>query len=306
MKKIYLFVLMMATITALNAQDEGAIVKKERFEFGQGIFLGGGPSFTLGKDIGDYSTGISFEAGYVKRLNRVLSIGPSISYINFKYDKKVTADDLSNIFIGGPYPGNNENYYYEGAIFQLKGGDLSLISLAVNLKLNLIPVTNTSVVSVYAFAKPFVSIASRTKIDAAIVTFYNYGDPYSSEDWADAYLNNSNEPFEWTPGLELDTDGDGVADTKVTDDLNKQSSVTGGIFVGPGIEFMPAKKVSIYLQTSIGYTLPVSFIDTKKYTNDENLGNDTDYFLQNGGEKYPTTKKGFSSINIQFGATFNF
>ena len=66
-----------------SAQDEGTIVKRERIERSSNIFLGFGPSFTLGKNIGDYSVGFNIEGGYVKRLNRVFSIGPSISYVKF-------------------------------------------------------------------------------------------------------------------------------------------------------------------------------------------------------------------------------
>src|SRR3989337_3602771 len=96
MKKLYVLILFSAFITIVNAQDEGTIVKKARLERSKGIFIGGGPSFTLGKNIGDYSKGLNFEAGYLTRLNRVISIGPSISYISFKYDQKKTG--LNNVF----------------------------------------------------------------------------------------------------------------------------------------------------------------------------------------------------------------
>ena len=72
-----LAIFLMVCSIVLRAQDEGTIVKRERIERSSNIFVSGGPSFTLGKNIGDYSTGFSIEAGYQKRLNRVLSIGPS-------------------------------------------------------------------------------------------------------------------------------------------------------------------------------------------------------------------------------------
>ena len=87
MKRAIYFIIVFAFIsTSLLAQDEGAIEKRERIARNKGVFLNLGPSFTLGKNIGDYSTGFNFEAGYLKRVNRVLSVGPSISYMSFKYD----------------------------------------------------------------------------------------------------------------------------------------------------------------------------------------------------------------------------
>ena len=89
-KFTYLAIFLMVCSIVLRAQDEGTIVKRERIERSSNIFVSGGPSFTLGKNIGDYSTGFSIDAGYQKRLNRVLSIGPSFSYLSFKYDPEVT------------------------------------------------------------------------------------------------------------------------------------------------------------------------------------------------------------------------
>lgn len=318
MKKIYCIAFFVFTTLALNAQDEGAIVKKERFELGQGIHIGGGPSFTLSKDIGNYSTGLSFEIGYVKRLNRVISIGPSVSYLSFDYDAKVADEDYSNIFIGGPY-GDQFYPYYAGAYYTLEGGDLKMWSLSCNFKLNLIPVTDASVVSIYAFAKPFISYATRTEVKGVLYSLLNYGDPTNPDDWTYYSQYYTNVPLEWRAGRELaidadgdevpdfyfDGDGDGNTDV-VSDELKEKSGITGGIFIGPGIEFMPTRRVSFYLQASIGYTLPVSFVNTDHYSNEENLGNDFDYFIENNGNEYPTQKKGFSSLAVQAGLTFNF
>src|SRR5688572_5582607 len=84
--------------STLMAQDEGVIQKRERIDRSQSVFIDFGPSFTLGENIGDYSVGFNVEAGYVKRLNRVLSIGPSLSYLSFKYDPEETG--FNNVFIG--------------------------------------------------------------------------------------------------------------------------------------------------------------------------------------------------------------
>ncbi len=281
---------------ALMAQEEGVIKKRERIERSKSIFIDFGPSFTLGKNIGDYSVGFNVEAGFVKRLNRVLSIGPSISYLSFKYDPEETG--FNNVFIGGPYYDNQSQItYHQGLYFNLSGGKLSLMSLALNLKLNLIPVKDDSKISVYAFAKPFITSASREEVTGRGVLLENYGDIESTADW-----NNKIDEFDWKAGSTYVEQEYGI---EVSDKLKKQNQITGGIFIGPGIEFFPAGKVSGFFQASIGYTFPVSYISTKVYENSENYGNDLDVFLENI-EDYPITKKGFPSVNLQFGVSFNF
>ena len=274
----------------LMAQDEGVIKKKERIDRNKGIFIGLGPSFTLGKNIGDYSVGFNVEAGFLKRVNRIFSVGPSISYLSFKYDQEETG--LNNVFVGGPYT-DNSGTYHEGLYFALEGGELSLISLALNLKLNLIPVKDDSKISVYAFAKPFITSATRGEVTGTGTYLTNYGDTEKAADW------KIQQNFPWKAGA------DPFGIFKGSDELKKQSQITGGIFIGPGIELFPAGKISGFVQASIGYTFPVSYISTKVYENDENYGNDLDVFLEDI-EDYPVTKKGFPSVNLQLGVSYNF
>jgi hypothetical protein len=275
-----------------TAQDEGVITKKARIDRSQGIFIDVGPSWTLGKNIGDYKAGANFEIGYQKRMNRVLTIGPSLSYLSFDYDPAETG--LNNAFIGGPFqdaPG--DPYYYEGIYFNLEGGDLSLLSLAMNLKLNFIPVRDNSIVSVYAFAKPFISYATRTKVTGIANFLYNYGDIENADEW----LAGGNTV--WEAGTPLG------ADRVVSDELNEQTQVTGGIFVGPGLELFPARKFTGFVQVSIGYTFPVSFVSTESFNDNQFYGTDVNGFLENMQE-YPVKKEGFPSVNLQFGVSFNF
>jgi len=78
-KLLFLAGLILIVSQTLRAQDEGNIVKHERIARENGVFLSLGPSFTLGKNIGDYSAGFNVEVGYNKRLNRIFSVGPSLS-----------------------------------------------------------------------------------------------------------------------------------------------------------------------------------------------------------------------------------
>jgi len=291
MKRIVCFGFLLLSVYAVTAQDEGVITKKERIDRSKSVFIGLGPSFTLGENIGDYSVGFNIEAGFLKRMNRVFSIGPSLSYLSFDYDPEETG--FNNVFIGGPYQDTQGNQYHEGLYFDLQGGTLSLISLALNLKLNFIPVKDDTKISVYGFAKPFITSATREAVTGEGTYLINYGDIESEADWD--YVEN----FDWSAGA------DDFYGYQPPDDLGKQTQITGGIFIGPGIEFFPAGKVSGFFQASIGYTFPVSYISTKAYENSVNYGNDLDVFL-NQIEEYPLTEEGFPSVNLQFGVSYNF
>jgi hypothetical protein len=298
-KLTYLAIFLLACSFVLHAQDEGTIVKRERIDKSKNIFLGFGPSLTLGKNIGDYSAGFNLEAGFVKRINRVFSIGPSISYVKFKYDPEVTAEGFKNAFIGGPFNDQNGFEYYEGLTFELEGGDISLISLALNLKLNLIPVKDNSKISIYGFAKPFVSYSTRTEVTGVATYAINYGDISSSQDWDDGIV----DVFDWTAGNSYVKN---TYDIDVSEDMAEETRVTGGIFIGPGIEITPAKSVSGFFQVAIGYTFPITYVSTEAFYG-EGSQNDLDVLITSGRiEEYPMEEAGFPSINFQLGISFNF
>lgn len=299
MNKTYLFVAVLCMPLLSIAQDEGSLVKKERIDLDKGIFIGAGPSFTLGENIGDYSTGFNIEAGFLKRVNRVFSIGPSISYISFKYDPQETGDN--NVFLDFQneyYNANYDLYYRPGMYVDFSGGDLSLLSIAFNLKLNFIPIRDDSKISLYAFAKPFISFSKRTEVkgDSYIFNAYDINDDevYTEEEIVTSIESEGIvAEIPWVAG---DPTWESIGVT-ISDDLKEDSRVTGGIFIGPGIEILPTKNVSFFAQVAIGYTFPVSFISTENY--DENDLNEV-------SESYPIIEEGFPSINLQFGISFNF
>jgi hypothetical protein len=265
---------------SVSAQDEGTIVKRERIARNKGVFIGLGPSFTLGKNIGDYSTGFNTEVGFLKRVNRVISIGPSLSYISFNYDPEETG--LDNIFIGGPYE-SGDGEFYLGALIDFKGGDISLTSLAFNLKVNFVPVMDDSKVSIYGFVKPFVTMASRTAVKGEAIILENDFDPEVAEYW----YQIATLPWETDEELGIE----------VSDKLKADTEITGGILVGPGLEFAPARSVSFYAQALFGYTFPITYVSTEAYKGES---------LDTLSEEFPMTKKGFPSVNLQFGVSFNF
>ena len=291
---------LLLTVFGLMAQDEGVIQKRERIEKDKGVFIGLGPSFTLGKNIGDYSVGFNIEAGFQKRLNRILSIGPSISYLSFSYDPEVTTDKGGAYVAVGDPNGWADVYglpdleYDYGYVLNLEGGDLSLISLALNLKFNFVPIRDNSKISVYAFAKPFVTYASRKSVSGS-------GERYTYEIYVDdqGTSNENDDILHYNLGDETWYE-DGFVGTWGPNNyeaLKSDSEITGGIFVGPGIEISPAKAVSFYGQAAFGYTFPITYVSTQSYPPTV-----ASYI----NDEFPMTKKGFPSVNVQFGVSFNF
>lgn len=299
-KTLCLSGLILLVSLAASAQDEGTIVKRDRIDRDKSIFLGLGPSFTLGKNIGDYSAGFSLELGFTKRVNRILSVGPSLSFVQFNYDPAVTDVGNKNTFIGGPYtdPANGFSYY-EGLYIDLSGGDISLLSLAANLKLNAVPIKDNTKFSFYVFAKPFVAYSMRSEVVGEAYYLTNYGDIEDPDEWADGIQ----DIFDWTAGNRYVKD---TYNVDVSQDMKEENKVTGGIFIGPGIELFPTKPFTAFFQVAVGYTLPITYVSTEYY-NKEGSQNNLNTIVTNGDiEKYPMLKKGFPSIGVQFGASYNF
>jgi len=295
-KSFFLAGLILIVSQALQAQDEGNIVKHDRIARDNGVFLSLGPSFTLGKNIGDYSAGFNIEVGYNKRVNRIFSVGPSLSFVQFNYDQEVTNIGSKNTFIGGPYS-DQTGTYYEALYIGLKGGDISLTSLAVDLKLNAVPIKDNTKFSFYVFAKPFVAQSTRSEVIGKGSYLRNYGDTEDSDDW------EIWDQFDWTAGNAYVKETYGV---DVTQDMKKESKITGGIYIGPGIELFPTKPFSAFFQVALGYTFPITYVSTAYY-NQEGSQNNLDTIYKSGDlNKYPMLKKGFPSIGLQFGASYNF
>jgi hypothetical protein len=325
MKHVYgLLIAIVLFPVLVNAQDEGEITKKARIERSNNIFINAGPSIPFGKNIGDYGIGINLEIGYTKRLNRLLSIGPSISFLRFQYEAETT-----DLFTGNYYDGYGsigtrwygsywENWIdkYPGLadldidgfdfkyVLKLTGGDLTLTTLAANVKVNLVPVKDKSPVSVYLFLKPFITSGVREAV-------YGVGERYVFEAYEDfngefvAGAGTPNADNEGDDQLYFDTDDDKWYADGYQDDwgpdgyeaLAEDKFVTGGIFLGPGFEFLPGRRVSIFFQPTIGYTFPISFVSTKSYDNS------IDSYLN---DEFPIVKKGFTSLSLQLGVSYNF
>src|SRR5687768_16427461 len=86
MRLTCILILLLAFHLNISAQDEGTIAKKGMFTKGKSVYVNGGPAFRFG-NTSDYCCGLNLEAGFLKRINRILSIGPTLSFNKFDYDE---------------------------------------------------------------------------------------------------------------------------------------------------------------------------------------------------------------------------
>jgi hypothetical protein len=268
-------ILLLPCITA--AQDEGTTAVKSRFENDKSIYVTAGPALTLGKNLGDYSNGFSLEIGMLKRLNKIVSVGPGVSYLTFKYDTKQTYSHYYSTF---------DDRTIE---FSMEGGDISLLSIGGNVKVNFIPVSNSSKVSVYGIANPFLSLVKRK-------AFSGSGEFYDDANGNGTY-NNFRGRVEFGP--------------EEVPAFKEESKVSGGIHLGAGAEFMPAKALSFFAQAAFSYTLPISYAATRSFLNpaDEVKLNNVVYYNADNTvfkDGFPIVRNGFSALSLKAGVSFNF
>lgn len=279
MKNVFILLgLVLITSFSVIAQDEGNVEVKDRFERDKTVYFSLGPAFTLGKNLGDYSTGFNFESGFLKRANRLLSWGPSLSYLGFSYDEAKT------------YPNYYDPQNDYALVLTQTGGDVNILSLGLNIKLNFIPVSDNTVFSVYGIVNPFVSYVNRTEV---VETAKQYYDEDGDGVYAD-FLGTVVYSGAQYPALETD------------------NKVSGGAHLGFGLEFMPAKKISLFAQATFSYTLPITYVATKTFLKDEDKyvdSQNTVYYDAGKSlflDEFPIVKKGFSAVSIKVGMAFNF
>lgn len=281
MQRALYFILLIVPLSFQIAfsQDEGVLVKKREVSKPQSIFFSLGPGFRFVKNTSDYSGGFGLELGFLKRLNRNLSVGPSISYTKFHYD-----ESISNSFSNPDAEGNNIFYEpggYEIHITHLSGGNLSLLTAGYNIQFNFIPISELKKFSVYGFTKPFLLLASREAVTGTYDIYYaDAVPPGDPSDWSISTENNPASSPEW------------AADTEFSVGLN----------LGVGAEYRLPSGLEFNFQIAMGSTLPITSVWTNEFPNT----------LINSGSglavdpAYPLAKKGFATLTLSIGAAYNF
>ena len=276
-----LLILAFLTYSAAKAQDEGTLSKMDRVSTPNSFYLFGGPSFKFGGNKGDYCCGFNFEAGYLRRVNRLISIGPAVSFTRFLYD-----ESISDSF--GDQDANGNNIYqvdggYEVYVVYLKGGDLKFFSAGLNLKIDFVPYEEGRKFSFYGIVKPYLLVSKRSEVTASVdLWFANENNPLDNPaNWSggDEFDNLSPE----SPGLER-----WAADTEVT----------AGTNLGIGAELAFPAGFGLFLQSTVVVTLPITYINTSEFPPATNTG----YYHKD----YPFVKKGFTTLNVAIGVVYHF
>ncbi len=269
------------------AQDEGIIQKRERFEFGRSLLFMVGPEFNFGSKA-DYAGGYSLKTGYLKRLNRILTLGPVLGFTRVAF-KPSYADSYKN----GNNRGNNifqvydyniMEYDYFVYVVNMRGGNLNQFSLGLNTRVDLNAYKEDKKISFYVVAQPLLLVSSRSKVTAI------------TDIWSIEEIPFEN-PKLWKPENkefyeELTPDSPG------RNHWANKTEFSGGANLGIGVQLNLPTHWKLYIQPNIRYTFPITHINTSKYPAWSLDGYNN--------SRYPFVKERFSTIGMQIGIAHNF
>lgn len=257
------FALILCLHNLASAQDEGAITKKARvLSKSTTLYFAIGPSLNLGS--GDYKQGFNVQAGLLKRLNRIVSIGPSLALTKFNYDN--SAGNTTFIEQGG----------YEIWKVRMEGGNLTFSSLGLDIKFNFIPSERIQKFSAYAIVKPAVLLSTRSQVSGNVETWYR-----------DEVTDNIGTTWYYS----------GTTESLNSDRWKAASQVTAGMNAGIGGEWIMSSGLSLFLQSAVGFSLPITYVDSNSHST--NLSGFTN-------PEYPFAKKSFSSLTVSLGLAYTF
>jgi hypothetical protein len=272
------FLLICISITPVFAQDEGTIEKKERFVRGRSIYLTAGPSFRF-LSTSDYKVGLNLEAGIVKRMTRRVSSGFTFSLLKINYSSK-----FSDSFGASSAKGNNifqEDGGYEMYHVKMRGGNLTLLSMGLNTRINFAP-PEEGKPSVYGIAKLSGFACTRSEVGASVDIWYANTIPYDNpRQWSGGDPFDELSPI--TPGLER---------------WAKDTEYGVAINIGVGADFPINNNLSLTIMSSVGFTTSLTHIRTNEYPPSRNSGyNHPDY---------PFVSEGFKHISVSIGGSYRF
>ncbi|MBN8578159.1 MAG: hypothetical protein J0L66_14535 [Cytophagales bacterium] len=268
------------TLFAVNlyGQDEGLIEQKARFERPHSIAVQIGPQFRLGK--ADYTGGYSISLAYTNRVNRILSLGPSIGFSRFAFQPSLT-----NSFKKRDVKGNNifqEDGAYEVYVVTLRGGDLNQYSAGINFKLDLVPFKADQKVRWNIGVEPYLVASSRSEVTATTQVWTANEIPLE-------------DPSLWSGGdvfIDVNSASPGRSN------WSSKTELSGGFLASLGVEFMLPGNWSLSAQPMLCYLFPITHIKTANFPRLQNEG----YFNSN----YPFAKESFITAGVMVAISHNF
>lgn len=276
MKGIVWFTLAMLLVSNFSvlAQDEGPITKKARVvSKANTVYFTLGPSFRFAGNSSDYSGGVHAAAGYLKRYNRIVSIGAFVSFTKFDYDNSL----INKYFI--------EENGYEIRQVQMQGGDLKLSSLGAEFRIDFIPTERVKKISLYGIVKPFILIAKRTDVNIHGITYQNNLAPDEP---------GRDNPINWYPtGDEEDLSSSTTGFSR----LGANTEFSGGIYTGVGGAYVLPSGLGFSFQSTVGSILPITHIDTHSFT---------PTLASYNNANFPFAKKSFASLVLSIGLSYTF
>jgi hypothetical protein len=273
--------------TQCRAQEEAVIAVKARLEKSSSFHFNLGAATSLGQN--NYKGGTLVGLGYQKRVNRLLSVGANVAYATYRadYNDFMTGayhDPLWNVDPKDKVP---NNFYYTSSqaqylLVNISGGDLKQVSISAIAKINFVPIKSNTIASVYGLVAPSLVMSTLDPVESNI----NYFDHPTDND----YLQVNNDSYTLS---------------------SSESTITGGINLGLGVEFFPTNIFSFYIQGGLGYTFPVPFVDTSLYGKHVLAVDQYDPFDDSVPPPLPknfplSDDKGFTTLNFQLGLAYNF
>lgn len=276
-KFLLIIALVSSAIIVASSQDEGSIIKKSRIAKGNHLFVNIGTSFPLSK--ADYKPGLCIEMGHLFQMNRIVSIGPSVSFAKYQYNSAIPSNS--------PTPDTKkDNIYYEDGGYQINvvyfdGGDLSMLSLGLNVRANIVVPGKEYGLTIYGIAKPSVLYSTYSDVKAKVDIWYTNNIP-------------PDPPADWqiSESVSIDKYSTGYGY------WSKESKVTAGMNLGFGCEYATQSGWGFNIQSTVGLIPTVRHINTSEFKNSIEAGYNSPSF--------PLVNKGFSTVNLTAGVSFRF
>lgn len=260
-------------------QDEGLIQQKARFERPHSIGVQIGPQFRLGK--ADYSSGYSVSVAYTTRVNRILSIGPTLAYSRFAFQPSLT-----NSFEKKDVKGNNifvDRNTYTAYVATLRGGNLNQLSAGLNLKLDLLPFKPDQKINWSIGIQPFVLANNHSAVSATI------------QSWSVGTLDPLDDPSLWTDQEESKEEN---STSPGRSNWSSQTEISGGALVTAGVELMLPGDWKLQILPTLRYTFPITHVKTATFPAFENEG------LKSS--RFPFAKESLTTVGVVAAISYHF